>query len=75
MTNLLKQLIPRKKSEANAKRLFVEELTEYIERSSELCVNVSVYKMQRKWDLIKRKYRDIRNVSNLQTGRDLKILR
>ncbi|KAG1474706.1 hypothetical protein G6F56_000195 [Rhizopus delemar] len=65
MTNLLKQLIPRKKSEANAKRLFVEELTEYIERSSELCVNVSVYKMQRKWDLIKRNF--IRADVNIET--------
>ncbi|CAO3685738.1 unnamed protein product [Rhizopus stolonifer] len=39
---------------ANAKGLFVEELTEYVERSTEFCANVSVYKMQRKWDSMKR---------------------
>lgn len=57
---------------ANAKRLFVEELTEYVERSIEFCANVSVYKMQRKWDSMERKYKDIykdmRNAANLQTG-------
>ncbi|CAO3680581.1 unnamed protein product [Rhizopus stolonifer] len=53
---------------ANAKGLFVEELTEYVERSTEFCANVSVYKMQRKWDSMKRKYKDMYNAANLQTG-------
>lgn len=52
----------------NALELFKEELSEHVDNSALFCSLVTVFKMQKKWDALKRKYKDLYNQAILQTG-------